>query len=133
MLYRKIRKGTQQGDKNHNFKGWKTDLSQLIKMSPEYNNWRKQVYERDNYICQDCGYDKGKILEVHHIKPFAVLLGEFLQEYSQFSIAEDKEILARLAITYEPFWEIDNGKTLCKDCHLELRKETWNKIKGGAK
>jgi hypothetical protein len=23
----------------------------------------------------------------------------------------------RLAMAYKPFWDVDNGKTLCEDCH----------------
>jgi len=34
---------------------------------------------------------------------------------------EDKETLVRLAISYEPFWNIDNGKTLCKICHNKTK------------
>ena len=30
---------------------------------------------------------------------------------------EYKDILSRLSITYSPFWDINNGQTLCKDCH----------------
>jgi len=33
----------------------------------------------------------------------------------------DKETLVRLAITYEPFWDIDNGETLCIDCHNKTK------------
>ena len=36
----------------------------------EYQQWRKAVYERDNYTCQDCGDDKGGNLNAHHIKPW---------------------------------------------------------------
>ena len=27
---------------------------------------------------------------------------------------------------YEPFWNINNGKTLCKKCHYSKKKETLN-------
>ena len=30
---------------------------------------------------------------------------------------EDKETLVRLSITWRPFWDVNNGKTLCEDCH----------------
>lgn len=51
------------------------------------------------------------------IKSFYKILQEFLQTYNQFSPIEDKETLVRLAINYTPFWDINNGITLCTDCH----------------
>ena len=38
---------------------------------PEYKDWRKAVYERDNYTCQICGatVNDGAKLEIDHIKP----------------------------------------------------------------
>jgi hypothetical protein len=61
-------------------------------------------------------------LEAHHKKAFYLILEEFLQQYSQFSPIEDKETLLRLAITYQPFWEVDNGETFCKKCHGKRKK-----------
>lgn len=53
------------------------------------------------------------------------IANEFLRYFSivfsLFSPIEDKETLARLAITYEPFWNINNGETLCEDCHNKTR------------
>jgi hypothetical protein len=111
-----------KGENNSNFKGWKTELYQLIRVLPEYKIWRKEVFERDKYICQECNYDKGKILEVHHKKTFSKILEEFMFTYSQFSPIEDKETLIRLSITYQPFWDVNNGITLCKPCHEEKKK-----------
>lgn len=103
-------------DNNPNWKGGITDLRRFIYRLDEYKKWVDSIFKRDNYICQECG-DKGKHLEAHHIKSFKYIYKEFLQTYSQFSPIEDKETLLRLSITYEPFWDINNGKTLCRDCH----------------
>lgn len=65
--------------------------------SVAYKKWRKTVFERDNYTCQDCGIRNTKGLGrtvrmvADHIKPFAL----------------HKEL--RL--------DIHNGQTLCEDCH----------------
>jgi 5-methylcytosine-specific restriction endonuclease McrA len=56
----------------------------------EYINWRRAVYERDDFTCQDCEARGGR-LHAHHLQPWA----EFP------------------ALRYE----IDNGVTLCVDCH----------------
>lgn len=60
--------------------------------------WRKAVFERDKYTCQECGKVGGK-LEAHHIKA-----------YKEFP--EEK-------------WKIDNGKTLCKSCHSKTDTYGW--------
>ncbi len=112
---------SHKGSKSVNWKGGITSLQKIIRRSLEYKNWRKQIFERDNWICQEC-FIKGNILHPHHHKKFfAVIFQEFLQQYSQFSPLEDKETLARLTITYEPFWDINNGITLCEDCHRKTR------------
>lgn len=62
----------------------------------EWAKWRKDVYERDGYTCQECG-TKGGYLEPHHIIPRR-LNGEL--------------------------FNIKNGITLCRPCHLKtLGKE----------
>ena len=107
-----------QGKDCHLWKGGITPLKRLIRDSYEGKEWVEKVFKRDNYTCQECG-KYGATLNAHHLKEFAVLFQEFLKEYSQFSPIEDKETLIRLAESYEPFWNISNGKTLCIDCHKE--------------
>ncbi len=82
------------GNKNPNWKGGvskknKTER-QLFMETLEYKKWRKSVFERDNYTCQECKI-RGKKLNADHIKP-----------YSQFP---------------ELRTDIDNGRTLCESCH----------------
>ena len=115
----KMKISSHKGKNHYNWKDGKTSLSERIRFLSEFSNWRKQIYERDNYTCQKC-FKKGVKLNSHHIKPFAIILAEFLQEYNQFSPIEDKETLVRLAITYTPFWEVKNGITYCKKCHKEV-------------
>lgn len=100
-------RGKNAGKKNHFFIDGRTPFTQSIKNLLEYNNWRKQIFIRDNFTCQECGQ-------------YGVKLNNFLKEYDQFSPIEDKETLVRLAIKWKPFWNINNGKTLCEDCHLIL-------------
>lgn len=56
---------------------------------PRYITWRKEVFKRDNYTCQECGAKVN--LEAHHIKQ----------------------------VIFHPhlIYEVDNGITLCRDCH----------------
>ncbi len=112
----------QCGKNNYNWKGGITSLWQLIRELYESKDWRKEVFQRDNYTCQECGDNQGGNLEAHHKKRFSIILQEFLNYYSQFSIIEDKETLVRLAITWKDFWDLDNGQTLCNDCHKLINK-----------
>lgn len=57
------------GDKSSNWKGGISKDSHSL-TNPLYKQWRIDVFERDNYTCQDCG-KKGCYLEAHHIKSWA--------------------------------------------------------------
>ena len=48
----------------------RTPENHKVRTSIEYRAWRKAVFERDNYTCQECG-QKGGDLEADHIKQFA--------------------------------------------------------------
>lgn len=102
---------------------WKphSELWKTIRRCPEYLQWVNAVLKRDNYTCQKCRSKKNKV--VHHKKPFKKLLMEFLQKYNQFSPLEDKDTLLRLSWTYEPFWNLDIGQTLCESCHRKTHSK----------
>jgi hypothetical protein len=80
----------RKGDKWCTWKGGITPINLAIRNSLEYKLWRKSVFERDNYTCVWCGV-RGGTLNADHIKPFA--------HYPELRFA------------------IDNGRTLCVDCH----------------
>lgn len=119
----------QKGEANKNWKGGITLLSQMIRSSGEYGKWRRKIFERDFFTCQECGY-KGHDIEAHHLMSFAEIYNEFLKEYDQFSPIDDKETLMRLAFKYKPFWGTDSGNTLCIDCHKKTR-HCVNKTEAG--
>jgi len=106
----KIRKGNlgkHSGENNPFWKGGITPLRRRIYVSSEYKKWRKLVFERDNYTCQWCG-QKGSYLEAHHLTAFNIVL----QENSIDTIDQ--------AMNCQALWDVDNGLTLCKKCHLRL-------------
>ncbi|MFH1231582.1 MAG: HNH endonuclease [Planctomycetota bacterium] len=113
---------SNKGEKSRFWKGGISDLRNLIRNIPKYRNWRMAVYRKDGFLCRECG-EKSNKFNAHHIKPFSDIFQEFLHQYSQFSPIEDKETLLRLSLTYEPFWDVDNGITLCKKCHNEIKVE----------
>ncbi len=70
----------------------------------KYRQWRSDVFERDNYTCQFCG-DRGGRIEADHIKAFSLIL------------IENKVNTLDGGLECEELWNINNGRTLCKDCH----------------
>lgn len=84
-----------KGNKSHLWRGGITKNMRLIRTSLEYRNWRKLVFERDNYTCVWCGARNGDgkahTLNADHIKPFSL--------YPELR------------------YELSNGRTLCHSCH----------------
>jgi 5-methylcytosine-specific restriction endonuclease McrA len=80
----------RDGEANGRWKGGITPINHRIRGSKKYSEWRKSVFERDNYTCVFCG-QRGGQLNADHIKPF-----------SQFP---------------ELRFELSNGRTLCVPCH----------------
>lgn len=85
------------------WKGGIAKLNSLIRMLPENRVWIKNCMKRDSYKCVEC-LSNTKI-QVHHLKPFASILKE------NFIDSLDKARLCEL------LWDINNGKTLCLECH----------------
>jgi len=109
----KIRKtliGQNLGDKNPAWKGGITPLNERIRHSYKNRQWISDVFTRDNYICQKCGYDGGRILEAHHIKLFSFIM-------DKYKIRTYKD-----AMSCNELWNINNGITLCKKCHILVHK-----------
>jgi 5-methylcytosine-specific restriction endonuclease McrA len=88
-----------------NWKGGITKENSRIRQSYEYVQWRRAVLKRDNYTCRICKKTGGKI-EADHILPF--------------STHPEKRL------------DIDNGRTLCKPCHLSFGK-MWGGAQGRKK
>jgi hypothetical protein len=105
---RKGRKAWNKGIPNYKQRGpnhpnWKDGINRLerhLEMGRiEYKNWRKAVFERDNYTCVNCN-KRGGDIHADHIKPFARF----------------KELR----------YEVSNGRTLCVPCHYKIG---WNPYK----
>jgi hypothetical protein len=120
------------GEKHHWWRGGSTSFCSLLENSREYIRWRTKIFVRDNRTCKVCGNTKN--INAHHIKELSSLYQEFLSFYSQFSPIEDKNILIKLAKEHQPFWDIENGETLCEECHKKTlnfgAKQYWRAKNG---
>lgn len=95
--------------KGENHPNWKPELTLEYRIkhrcTTEYNDWRKAVYERDDYTCQCCGMKRTK-----HTQP--PLNAHHIENYAQHP---DKQT------------DIDNGITLCEPCHEGFHKKYGKK------
>jgi len=89
----KAKKRLSIPENNPNWKGGIT-FTKRPRQTTIYYNWRKKVFERDNYTCQKCGIKGGK-LEAHHKKSW--------KNYPELR------------------YIVNNGQTLCIKCHPKGR------------
>jgi hypothetical protein len=91
------------GELNPNWKGGFNGV-QNLRWSPEYRVLRITVFQRDGFICQECGckHTRKNPIHAHHIEMFS----------------KNKNRM----------FSIDNGVTLCKRCHcIKHRNNCKNK------
>ena len=101
------------GSQSHTWEGGKTGFSQSIRNSEQYKKWRAEVYRRDGWTCQTCGYrGHGKDIEAHHIIP----LKELLKEAHTISGSHDDKYI--FAMSIPKMFDVSNGITLCEPCHI---------------
>lgn len=97
------RRGSTKGPIHGNWRGGISRINktarQLDMQTPRYREWRSHVFQRDNYTCQACG-QVGGTLQADHELP-----------YSRYPDLR---------------YEILNGRTLCKPCHLNT--PTYGKL-----
>lgn len=89
------------------WRAFKSTEYERLKGSLEYVTWRKAIFERDSYTCQNCGIKGGcgrrVLLHPHHIKSKA--------RYPEFTL------------------DVNNGITLCHSCHKKTESYGVSKIK----
>lgn len=94
------------GGKHPNWKGGISPINYEIRQSGKYKEWRNDIYKRDKYNCQICGKHCGtKDIIAHHKKSFS--------EYPELR------------------FNINNGITLCRNCHAKIHNYNGSFIPKG--
>ena len=88
-------------------------LRKRIQGRLEYLTWREAVFAKDNWTCQKC-WQRGGNKNAHHIISFF----EIIKRY-KIKTTED-------AINCQELWNINNGLTLCEDCHRKIKHTRLN-------
>ncbi len=92
------------GKDSPSWKGGISKIDKLCRAMSEYKQWRSDVFQRDNWTCRTCNFSKGYVT-AHHIKGFNKI------------IKENNIININLARECKELWNINNGITLCEECH----------------
>ena len=98
---------SHRGEKNYNWKGGRMSLKHRMRTNTKYIEWRTAVFTGDNFTCTHCNDSRGGNLEADHI----ITVENIFDAFKIKTIDE--------AIDCELLWEISNGRTLCKDCHIK--------------
>lgn len=85
----------------HPYRKNEIKVIQDYRHTPEYKAWRKSIYMRDYYTCQLCGDKTSGNKEAHHLLP--------------------KSLYPLL------IYDIQNGITLCKECHKLVHNKSKTK------
>ncbi len=96
------RLANKTGRNNPNWRHGQTSERKRDMSCVRYKEWRKAVFQRDNYKCVLCDI-KPKMVNADHILPWA-----YFPEHR---------------------YDISNGRTLCLDCHKKTYKDVfeWRK------
>lgn len=98
-----------------NSKGELQNINRAFRHTNKMKEWKKAVYEKYDYTCQDCGArsKKGKhvYLNAHHKIPLAELI-------SSYPDIEKKFLKDSYSVLHDDyFYDVENSECLCVDCH----------------
>lgn len=114
---------SHKGEKSYSWKGGISPIGKRIRNSFIYKKWRQDIFIRDDFTCKKCGARSGMgktvYLEAHHKKPFY----KFVEEIKKYLPLLN---LYDACLIYTPLWNLNNGITLCKNCHNKLRGRLYN-------
>jgi len=120
----KIKNNVPKGEQHFRWKSPEKRISTLdrqIRSSTKMKQWRIAVFQRDNHTCVFCGSKQNKSIKINadHIVPVV----EIKEKYKITSLEQ--------ALDCDFLWQVDNGRTLCEQCHRAT--DTWGNNKNKRK
>lgn len=87
-----------------------------IRGLPEYKLWKERVMGRDFFKCRGC--QTTEKLDIHHLyKEYDIIFEEFCEKYKK--LLTDKRTMLQLALGWKELWDLKNGVTVCRECHIK--------------
>ena len=103
----RMKENMPRGERSYSWKGGISPLNYRLRRGGEMKRWREGVFKRDDWTCQECK-NKGGSLHAHHIKQFSLIL------------LENKVSSLEEALNCVELWNLNNGITLCVECHKKI-------------
>lgn len=104
------------GSRNGLWKGGITPFIIKIRRCYEYKQWVNTILKRDDYTCQIC-HKRGGDLQVDH---YPTMFSDIISKEAIKSFEQ--------ALSCVRLWDLDNGRTLCKNCHRKTFKFKGNQF-----
>lgn len=106
---KELRSKQMLGKHNPQYIDGRTSFTSRVRRSFKNKYWRNLVFQRDNWTCLLCK-ERGGYLEVDH---YPMAFSEILTKHAIKTYDE--------AMKCKALWDIDNGRTLCRQCHDETK------------
>lgn len=95
------------GENSPGWKNGKTPFYKKIRTLSKYYDWREKILKRDKNKCVLCGEKNKTSLIVDHIIGLALIIKKNnIENTLQANLCEN-------------LWDINNGRVLCKKCHIK--------------
>lgn len=105
-----------KGKTSYHYKGNRS-LRQEIRDCQEMKNWKVAVFTRDGRACQNCFASGRKAnINAHHINYLSTMIADY-----NITTVDAARICLEL-------WNIENGITLCEDCHKNTHQSASLKL-----
>ena len=115
------------GENHHNWNGGVAALRSLVHviLKPV---WIDPIMRRDNFTCQECG-TRGGEMNVHHLQSYSSIRDSVLSQHPHLNLHKfaDKKRAALLIVEEH---DLEDGVTLCVDCHVNAHKLNSGELLG---